>query len=472
MANQSSPRRSNLSWLRNWRPWAVVAVIVAAIIGYRALTPDSNDEASLVTAVVERGNIENLVTATGTLQPRDYVDVGAQVSGQLKNLLVEVGSEVKQGDLLAEIDATVYIANVDATRAQLRNQKAQMRDREATLKLAELSLKRQQNLFKAEATTREALDNAEASLVAAKAQIESLSAQIEQTESSLRAEEAKLEFASIYAPMDGTIVSIAAKQGQTLNANQTAPLLMRIADLSTVTVKAQVSEADVGKVKANMPVYFTTLGSEGRRWYSKVERIEPTPENLNNVILYNVLFNVPNTSRELMSDMTAQIFFVVGDARNVLTVPVSALNYLPLRPEGRSPRGQATDASSDELNNRSRPAPTQNLSSEKHSSIGDETTNSAHKSQSAKGSENIARRPRPNLAPLNEGERHARVQVVAADGALEERIVVIGVTNRVTAEVKSGLAEGETVVLNTKRTAAPASGQQSRGPMGPPRMMR
>ena len=460
--NNSSSQKSS-SWFRSGRLWLIVAALLLVALGYWAFKPSTHSTATLVTAQVERGNIENLVTATGTLQPRDYVDVGAQVSGQLKNLLVEVGSEVKQGDLLAEIDATVYIANVDATRAQLRNQKAQMRDREATLKLAQLNLKRQQNLFSAEATTRESLDNAEASLVAAKAQIDSLSAQIEQTESSLRAEEAKLEYASIYAPMDGTIVSISAKQGQTLNANQTAPLLMRIADLSTVTVRSQVSEADVGKVKAQMPVYFTTLGSEGRRWYSAVERIEPTPENLNNVILYNALFNVPNLSRELMSDMTAQVFFVAGDAKNVLTVPVSALAFLPARGEGRPQTMRNHQGANRESADN---APSNRALASGESSQRAFSQRESSQRESAKGD-------RPDFPSLVEGERRARVQVVKTDGSLEERTVVIGVTNRVTAEVKSGLSEGETVVLNTKKTtAAPGNNQQSRGPMGQPRMMR
>src|SRR5690606_24427077 len=126
---------------------------------------------------------------TGILQPRDYVDVGAQVSGQLKTLLVEVGSEVKKGDLLAEIDATVYAANVDSTRAQLTSQQAQLRDREAQLKLAEINYKRQKNLHAADATTREAVETAEAQLTSVRAQLDMLKAQIKQTESNLRAQE-------------------------------------------------------------------------------------------------------------------------------------------------------------------------------------------------------------------------------------------------------------------------------------------
>lgn len=437
------------SLLRSWRFW--LALVLLFIIFMFVGNPFGNKSKTPVisTTTVERGDIENLVTATGILQPRDYVDVGAQVSGQLKTLLVDVGTEVKQGDLLAEIDATVYMANVDATRAQLRNQKAQMLEREASLQLAQLTYNRQQNLLKEEATTLESLQNAEASLKSAKAQIESLSAQMQQTESSLRAEEAKLEYASIYAPMDGTVVSVTTKQGQTLNANQTAPILLRIADLSSMKVKAQVSEADVGKLKVGMNVYFTTLGSDGRRWYGTLERIEPTPETLNNVVLYNALFHVPNETRELMSDMTAQIFFIAGQANDVITAPLSALTIMPNR-------GQQQGS----MNNAERPR------------MGADGSGGGHP-EGATRSENSAERRGPprNVTPLAAGERRARATVLVNNVA-EERVVVIGISNRVTAEIKSGLSEGDVLVLNTQKSTSSSGTQPRRDAMGQPRMMR
>src|SRR5690606_10797542 len=287
-------KSSNLSNSLRQRKWVIPVALILVVLVLWLLLRDKEEAVTHATAPVVRGNIENLVTATGTLQPREYVDVGAQVSGQLQILHVEVGSEVKEGDLLAQIDATVYLAKVDGTRAQLRNQRAQLVDNQAQLKLAEINFKRQKNLQKEDATTQESVELAEASLLSAQAQIEALQAQIEQIESSLRAEEANLEFARIYAPMAGTVVSITARQGQTLNTNQSAPTMMQIADLSTMPVQAQVSEADIGKLKREMSVYFTTLGGEGRRWYSKLDRIEPTPTVLNNVVLYNALFDVPN----------------------------------------------------------------------------------------------------------------------------------------------------------------------------------
>ena len=204
---------------------------------------------SVLTAVVTRGNLEDTVTATGTLQPKDFVDVGTQVSGQLKKLLVDIGAVVKAKDLLAEIDPSVYQAKVDGDQAQLLNQQAQLADKQAQLALAELQLTRQQNLTREEATSADALQIAEATRKSALAQLDSIKAQIQQTGSTLRGDEANLGYTKIYAPIAGTVVSQAAKLGQTLNANQQAPIIMRIADLSTMTVEAQVSEADVPKLR-------------------------------------------------------------------------------------------------------------------------------------------------------------------------------------------------------------------------------
>lgn len=340
---------------------------------------DKDDAQARDIVTVVRGDIEEVVTATGTLQPRDYVDVGAQVSGQLDKIHIEVGSKVEADQLLAEIDPTLFMARVDASRAQLRFQQAQLRDREAQLTLAESQHRRQQNLLAEEATTLESLQNAEATLRSAHAQIDMLKAQIEQTESSLRADEANLNYARIFAPMDGTVVTISARQGQTLNANQQAPVILRIADLSTMTVQTQVSEADVSRLQVGMPAYFTTLGSRDRRWQGILDRIEPTPEVQNNVVLYNALFDVDNANRELMTQMTAQVFFVVAEAKDALLVPMAALTM--------------------------------------------------------------------DRTPTAEAPRRATVQVLDGNGGVQSREVEVGVSNRIQAQVVSGLAEGERLVL-------------------------
>lgn len=381
----------------------LVACVLGVFFAWRWFFTGGGEAAPNV-ATVQRGDIEELVTATGLLQPRDYVDVGAQVSGQLHRIHIEVGSEVQEGDLLAEIDPTLFMARVDASRAQLRYQRAQLQDREAQLALAEIQYQRQQNLLAEDATTTESVQNAEAQLKSARAQIEMLKAQIAQTESSLRADEANLNYARIFAPMSGTVVSITARQGQTLNANQQAPIILRIADLSTMTVQTQVSEADVSRLRLGMEAYFTTLGSQERRWYGKLYRIDPTPTVQNNVVLYNALFDVDNANRVLMTQMTAQVFFVVAQAKDALLLPMSALTMAP-------------------------------------------------------------RRERPAAVASDDGERRrpprrATVQVLDDAGNLATREVEVGVSNRIQAQILSGLNEGERVV------AAPMQGGGQRGAQG------
>ncbi len=385
----------------------VIALTLVAAGGYllwsKWLAP-ADPATQFATAVVQRGDLEDVVTASGTLQPRDFVDVGTQVSGQLRKLYFDVGAIVKQGDLLAEIDPTVFKSRVDADRAQLDNLRAQIADREAQSVLAEQQFQRQQNLTRENATSDDALQTAAATLQSAKAQIAALRAQVQQVESQLRGDEANLGYTRIFAPMAGTIVSQAAKQGQTLNANQQAPIILRIADLSTMTVQTQVSEADVSKLRVGMDVYFTTLGGEGKRYYGKLRQINPTPQVVNNVVLYDALFDVPNPAGDLMTQMTAQVFFVLASAKDAILVPVSALQPVPRANGGRrAARTGAARTSKVELD------------------------------------------PRTRFAG-----KQALVRVVDDQGNIEERKVDVGAMNRVSAAIASGLAPGERVVAGLR----------------------
>ena len=168
-----------------------------------------------------------------------------------------------------------------------------------------------------------------AALAVAEAALKALEAQLEQARSTLDADRANLDYTKIYAPMDGTVVDILARQGQTLNANQSAPLVLRVADLDTMTVWAEVVEADVVRITVGMPVHFSTLGMPDRRWQGTVRQILPTPEVVNDVVLYKVLIDVDNPDHLLMTEMSAQVFFVLGEAKDVLLVPLAALETVP-----------------------------------------------------------------------------------------------------------------------------------------------
>lgn len=307
-----------------WLVLGLIVVIVGGGLTYWLFQDDSR-RTTVNTARADVRNIEVVVTATGRLQPRDFVDVGAQVSGQLERLHVEVGDMVEAGALLAEIDATLLEAQVESNQAQLRNQQAVQREREASLELARLNFQRQERLQSASLTAEELVETARATMQQALAQVDSIQAQIEQTQSTLRAAEANLNYTRIYAPMDGTVVTIEARRGQTLNAAQVTPTILTIADLSEMTVEAQVSEADIGRLHIGMPVYFTTMGNRTQRWHGELRLIEPTPLVENNVVLYNALFDVPNPEGRLMKEMTTNVFFITESAQDAVTVPAGAV---------------------------------------------------------------------------------------------------------------------------------------------------
>ncbi|WP_342622808.1 efflux RND transporter periplasmic adaptor subunit [Pseudomonas alkylphenolica] len=316
---------------------------LSALLAWKTL-PASGDPLSTVS--VTRNDIESSVTALGTLQPRRYVDVGAQASGQIRKLHVEVGDLVKAGQLLVEIDPSTQQARLDAGRFSIDNLKAQLAEQHAQYQLAEQQYKRQRNLAAGGATREEDVQSAQAQLKVTQARIDMYRAQIRQAQAALRSDEAELGYTRIYAPMSGTVVAVDAREGQTLNAQQQTPLILRIAKLSPMTVWAQVSEADIGHVKPGMAAYFTTLAGGKRRWTSTVRQILPVPPKpldqssqgggspasasgtgtASKVVLYTVLLDVDNPDNALMAEMTTQVFFVAGRASKVLTVPVAALD--------------------------------------------------------------------------------------------------------------------------------------------------
>lgn len=366
-----------------WLP-LVLAITAAGYYAWKQYSASASG-AGVITQVVTRGNVENAVTAVGTLDSIKSVDAGAQVSGQLKVLHVEIGDKVTQNQLIGEIDPATIQNRIEIDQAELANLEAQLVSKKAQLVLKEANIDRQRNLVATRSVSQSTLDQAIADLATAEADVSALEAQIRKQQATLAGDQVDLGYTKIYAPMAGTIAAVPVKEGQTLNASQTAPTIATIADLSTMTVKAQVSEADVSKLKIGMDAYFTLLGQPGKQYRGKLRQIQPTPDIQNNVVLYYALFDVPNPDGDLMISMSAQVFFVQSMANDVLVVPSSAI-----------------------------------------------TTSDA------------ARRPESSG-----NNQKAEVMVFTPSGTQETREVEVGVRNRVSAEIKSGLKEGELVVVGT-----------------------
>ena len=276
------------------------------------------------TAAVERGDIESTVLAAGIVQPINYVDVGAQTSGVLKSMKVKRGDVVEKDQVLAEIDPVLAATALTSANATLENMTSQRTVKQAQFTLAKLQRARNDTLFAHDLISADDRDITRANFDVASADVASLSAQMKQATASVNTAKANLGYARITAPMAGEVVSISALEGQTLNANQQAPNILRIADMTTMTIWAQVSEADIVRVKIGQDVYFTVLG-QPRRWNGKIKQILPTPELINNVVFYDVLFDIPNPKRELNIQMTAQVFIVLAQAKGVLLIPTAAI---------------------------------------------------------------------------------------------------------------------------------------------------
>jgi len=299
-----------------------------------------------VTAPVVIGNIEATVLATGTIQAYKQVSVGAQASGQLKALHVALGDEVKSGDLIAEIDPMTEQQALLNAQAALDVVRAQRLAQVAVLKQAQLEFERQKQMLGENATPRATYETAEATLGSTRANIAALDAQIVQSQAAVDAAKVNLGYTRISAPMAGEVVAVITQQGQTVIASQIAPTIIKLARLDLVTVKAQISEADVVRVKPGQDVNFTILGDSDHHYVAKLRAVEPAPDSINSeggiggaaaaaagasgaaansAVYYNGLFDVRNDDRKLRIAMTVQVNIVLDQAKQVSIIPSAAL---------------------------------------------------------------------------------------------------------------------------------------------------
>ncbi|WP_180078148.1 MULTISPECIES: MacA family efflux pump subunit [unclassified Acinetobacter] len=440
---------------------AVIAIVLIAA-GWYFLKPKEQPP-QYITAEVTQGDIESSVLATGILEATKMVSVGAQVSGQVRQMYVELGDQVKQGQLIARIDSVRQENDLKTAEASIKNQMAQLAVRQANLAKVEAEYNRQKAMYAQDATSRSELESAFASYKTAQADITAINAQIEQSRLTLATAKEDLGYTQIVAPMDGTIVAIVTEEGQTVNANQSAPTIVKLAKLDTMTIKAEISEADVMKVEEGQTVYFTTLGNNEKKIYAKLRQVEPAPNSINtdsnatgssssSAVYYNALFDVPNEDGKLRIDMTAQVYIVLDEAKNVLTIPAAAIQGSNRPPRANRAEGSRGDSSRGEANPAALP-----------------------EAESAQGNRPAGERParlnlsEAELALIEQGKaQRAMVRVLQADGTAKPTPVLIGLNNRATAQVIKGLKRGDQVVIadgsDTSNDAAKRGGN-SRGPM-------
>lgn len=388
-----------------------IAVAAAAAYGWMRFS-EKPATSTFLTAPVRRGNVEETVLATGTLKPVRLVAVGSQASGRITSIKFKLGDTVRKGDLIAEIDSTTQNNDLRTSDAALSNMKAQKQEKEATLEGYQKTLARQQAIYSKQAGSEADLQTAETNVNTTKAQIAALDAQIISAEIAVETAKAELGYTRITAPMDGTVLAIVNQEGRTVNATQSIPTIVILGDLSTMTVRAEISEADITKVKPGQAVRFNLIGERTQSYDATLASIEPAPESItsdssvsssttssstsssssSSAIYYIGVFDVPNEDGRFRTYMSAEVNIVLGAAKDVLTIPSAAL--------GKS---------------------------------------------------------------LADGK--TAVRVMAADRTVAERAVETGLNNKITVEVKSGLEEGAKVVISEASTGSKSDSRRG-GPMG------
>ncbi|WP_314142604.1 efflux RND transporter periplasmic adaptor subunit [Buttiauxella noackiae] len=328
----------------NWkkRKLIVAVLLIVTVIGISSLfwlwlTPDTGSQPE-VTETVIRGDIEKNVLATGILKPALQVNVGAQANGQLKKLYVKQGDFVKRGQLLAEIDPTLQENELRKSRAELQSSLAQKDATEALLKQYQLELKRQQMMNRDGAAVQSDVDKAASQYASQVAQLRVNEAQIIQSQMALETAKANLGYTRILAPIDGEVLGIVTKEGQTIVSSQTVPTILVLANVDIMTVHTRISETDILKVHVGQPLWFYVVADPQHRYESVMDAIQEAPNEAlqddnpattsgqqPSAVYYNGVFDINNSTRQLRTSMTAQVFIVTAQAKNVLKVPVSAL---------------------------------------------------------------------------------------------------------------------------------------------------
>ena len=317
--------------------WGIGLLAVAALAAGMWWWLKPKNEINYLTEPVVRTSIAQTVSATGEISAAQLVDVGAQASGQIKKLHVTLGQQVKKGDLIAEIDSTSQLNNLNTNKAKLDTYQAQLVSADIALRSADKKYKREQALWQEDATSREALEDAQDAFAAAKASVAELKSSIRQTQIAINTAEADLGYTRITAPMDGTVVAIPVEEGQTVNANQTTPTIVQVADLSTMLNKMQIAEGDVNKVKAGMKLTFTTLSQPDNVREATLESIDPglttmsqgsyttSTDTTDSAIYYYARSLVPNEDNVLHIGMTTENTITINQAEKVLAVPKLAV---------------------------------------------------------------------------------------------------------------------------------------------------
>ena len=314
----------------------ILSIFVALIIIFYFVFFYNKNNINYHTFNIQRANISQSIEAIGEVYAKEQVDVGAQVSGQITKLYVDIGDKVEAGQLIAQIDKDKQQNELEITKAQLESAKANLEAKKIALEIARDQYQREEKLYKAKATSQQSLENAKTTFYTLQANVAELNANVVQLEITLKNAQKDLEYTTIKAPISGIVVNVSVDEGQTVNANQSTPTIVKIANLDEMEIRMEIAEADINKIKPDTMVKFSILNDPNTKFEAKIASIDPanTTQSINNssstsssssAIYYYARVYVKNTNNFLKIGMSVENSIVIASANNVLVVPTYAI---------------------------------------------------------------------------------------------------------------------------------------------------
>ena len=312
--------------------WIIVGLVIVTgvILGLTVFKGGKNGKITYRTEVIAKGDIEALVVTSGTLNPIETIDIGAQVSGKIEKLYADFNSQVTKGQIVAELDQEPLLLKIQQNEANYKSRVASLERSKVTLDTASRAYERAKSLFAKSLISIEEMDAAEANFLNAKSDLTSSEASLAQAKTTLDLSKVDMSYAVIRSPVDGVVITRKVNIGQTLQSSYTAPILFQVAnDLTKMKVECSVDESDIGKVKEGQKVRFTVEAYPTETFNGLVQQVRFSPETVQNVVTYTTIVNVDNPEKKLLPGMTATVSIIVGEAKNVLRVPNGALRFTP-----------------------------------------------------------------------------------------------------------------------------------------------
>jgi HlyD family secretion protein len=449
--------------------WIIVIMVVVAgaILGLTVFRNGKGGEVKYKTEALARGDIEALVVTSGTLNPIEIVDVGAQVSGKIEKLYADFNSPVTKGQIVAELDQEPLKMKIDQNEANYKSRLASLERTKVSLSQAEKGYERAKSLFAKELISIEQMDAAEASYLGAKSDLISAEASLSQAKSTLDLSKVDLTYAIIRAPVDGIVIVRKVNVGQTLQSSMTAPLLFQVAtDLTKMKVECSVDESDIGKVKEGQKVRFTVEAYPNEMFNGIVQQVRFSPETVQNVVTYTTIVNVENPEKKLLPGMTATVSIIVGEAKNVLRVSNAALRFTP----------NLTPAELEQMMKemRDRMMAQRQAEGDPAGTGGGSAPAAAGARRGGQGGQAMGNRQGGGESQAGRTRQQApRVWIMDPDGKMRMAFLRTGVSDTSYSEIlRSDLKEGDVVITGTETPMNRASGQPQMNQMmfmgGPP----